>query len=203
MLEKLRGRAKTLSPCENRLQAQARWPQAAVLLAMTDDPINPEIILTQRAQHLSTHSGEVSFPGGKLDEEDSSLRETALRESWEEIGLDPMSVEVLGQLPSVLTRWKIEVTTIVGIVPANAPLTANLGEIDSIFKVPVKYFLADQRVRTDRFQRGHVDFWAPVYHYEGYEIWGFTAGILVNFVNQIYDAGIEADSSDAPVKIFS
>jgi len=203
MLEKLRGRANTLSPCESSLPAQVHWPQAAVLLAMTDDPINPEIILTQRAQHLSTHSGEVSFPGGKLDEVDRSLRETALRESWEEIGLDPLSVEVLGQLPSVHTLWKYEVTTIVGIVPTNAPLTANLGEIDSIFKVPVKYFLTDQRTRTDRFQRGDVDFWAPVYHYEGYEIWGFTAGILVNFLNQIYDAGIEADSSDAPVKIFS
>ncbi len=203
MLKHLRAQSGQFGLCDETLPAAPTWPLAAVLLAVTDDPLNPEIILTQRAGHLSTHSGEVSFPGGKVDDTDGSFRATALRESQEEIGLEPSEVEVLGQLPSVLTRWKIDVTPIVGIVPKGVGLTPNFDEIDSIFHVPVSFFVRDQRVRTDVFRRGHVEFWAPVYHFEGYKIWGFTAGIIVSFINQVYSAGISEDSSDAPKKIFT
>ncbi len=203
MLKQLRGRAELFGPSQEVLPSAPTWPLAAVLLAVTDDRNNPEVILTQRADHLSTHSGEVSFPGGKVDAIDLSLRETALRESHEEIGLDPARVTVLGSMPAVLTRWKIEVTPIVGIVPADIDLTPNFDEIDSIFRVPLEYLLRDERVRTDIFRRKHIEFWAPVYHYEGYEIWGFTAGILVEFLNRVFDAGIRVDSSDAPQKLFT
>ena len=203
MLKQLRGRAELFGSSKAALPYAPTWPLAAVLLAVTDDSDNPEVILTLRADHLSTHSGEVSFPGGKVDAIDTSLGETALRESHEEIGLDPSRVTVLGSMPSVLTRWKIDVTPIVGIVPADIELSPNFDEIDSIFRVPLHYLLRDERVRTDVFRRQHIEFWAPVYHYEGYEIWGFTAGILVEFLNKVFDAEIRIDSSNAPQKLFT
>lgn len=173
--------------------------QAAVLIALTDDPQDPEIILTQRAAHLSSHAGQVAFPGGKRDLEDSSLLHTALRESQEEIGLEPGAVEVLGAMPPSTTRWDVRVTPYVGIIPASTRFTPNLGELDSIFQVPLSYFLeGDRRARTDMFDRDR-HFWAPAYMYQGYEIWGFTAGLLVDFLNSTFNAGILSESS-APVR---
>lgn len=196
MLDRLRNQAHILQPAE-----QGLFPsQAAVLIALTDDPYDPEIILTQRSKHLSTHSGEVSFPGGKWDPEDQTLLITALREAEEEISLDPGRVEVLGSMPSRKTRWDVLVTPYVGIVPANSMLSPNPGELDSIFRVPLSYFIeSDQRTRTDMFNRQNKRYWAPAYIYQGYEIWGFTAGLLVEFLNRIFNAGIGVQSS-APVR---
>ncbi|MGH1371086.1 MAG: CoA pyrophosphatase [Cellvibrionaceae bacterium] len=172
---------------------------AAVLIALTDSPDNPSIVLTRRSQHLSSHSGEVSLPGGKWDFEDGSLETTALREAHEEIGLDPGLVEVLGALPVFQTWQGVEVTPIVGVVPETLNLTPNLDELDAIFQVPVQFFLDDQRLRTDIFERkiGHI--WSPAYEFEGFEIWGFTARLLVNFIGEAFDAQIQRDNP-APVK---
>jgi 8-oxo-dGTP pyrophosphatase MutT (NUDIX family) len=175
--------------------------QAAVLIALTDRASGPEVLLTKRAEHLSSHSGEVSFPGGKWDDNDETLLQTALRESEEEIGLEPSVVEVLAPLQSGITRWGIKVTPFVGIVPDQVTLTPNPGELDAVFRVPISFFLADQRIRTDLYRRSEGMFWAPAYDFEGFEIWGFTARILVDFLNRGFDAGINQENS-APVKIY-
>mgnify|MGYP000070697952 CR=1 FL=1 len=196
MLSRLRARRDRLS----RPGAGGISSQAGVLLALTDKPDDPEVILTQRAQHLSSHSGEVSFPGGKWEAADASLEITALRETEEEIGISRDLVEVLGAMPTRKSRWGIAVTPYVGIVPADPVMTPNPGELDSIFRVPLSYFLeSDQRARTDMFGRQDRSYWAPAYVYEGYEIWGLTAGFIVEFLNHIYDAGIGVESA-APVR---
>ena len=176
--------------------------QAAVLVALTDHPQDPQVVLTKRAQHLSTHSGEVSFPGGKWDPEDEHLLHTALRESEEEIGLPPAVVDVLAPLKARSTGRGIKVTPFVGIVPADIPLTPNPAELDAVFHVPVSFFLADRRIRTDYYRRADREFWAPAYHFDGFEIWGFTAGVLVALLNQAYEADIRVDNP-APVRVFS
>lgn len=176
--------------------------QAAVLVAITDHPTEPQVVLTKRSEHLSTHSGQVAFPGGKWDETDSSLMATALRESHEEIGLDPKYVEVLASMPSSMTRFGIEVTPFVGVVPQDAILEPNYGELDAIFHVPVSYFLEDaNRSRTDIFQGKKDRFWAPVWHYQGFEIWGFTAGVLATLFNDTLSAGL-AEESQAPINVY-
>jgi len=175
---------------------------AAVLIAVTNTPDNPSVVLTRRSQHLSSHSGEVSLPGGKWDPEDGSLRTTALREAHEEIGLEPGLVEVLGALPVFQTWQGIEVTPFVGVVPEKLVLTPNLDELDAIFQVPLQFFIDDQRLRTDIFERnvGHV--WSPAYEFDGFEIWGFTARLLVNFISGAFDVDIGRDNP-APVKDWS
>jgi len=173
--------------------------EAAVLVAVTDDPENPEIVLTLRADHLNSHSGEVSFPGGKWEQGDESLIVTALRESSEEVALPPEKVEIINVRPVVYSLWGIKVTPYIGIIPRGLTLVANPDELDSVFHVPVEYFLQDRRTSTDVYFNQQKESWSPVYHYEGYKIWGLTARILVEFLNDAWDAGITRENS-APEK---
>ncbi|PXF30384.1 hypothetical protein WH50_15740 [Pokkaliibacter plantistimulans] len=162
--------------------------QAGVLIALTRDEKVPHIILTRRASTLSTHGGEVAFPGGKRDPEDSSLEQTALREAYEEIGLEPSQVEVLGRSGQVISRWGLQVTPIVGLVPSKLQLSPNEGEIAAVFRVPVPFFLETPPSRIDaidlRGLRSHI----PCWHYEQYEIWGLTACMLAEFLNIAFGA---------------
>ncbi|SDK70495.1 NUDIX hydrolase [Microbulbifer yueqingensis] len=163
---------------------------AAVLLALTDQP-DPEVILTLRSTNLSTHSGEVSLPGGRWEEGDKSLRYTALRETHEEIGLPPEAVRVLGPLWSRRTRWNVHVTPWLGVVAPDVQLVPNPGELDAIFRVPLSFFLEDPRIRTDQITIDERAIYLPAYQFQEYEIWGFTAGILTEFLVRVLDAEIE------------
>lgn len=184
-----------------QLETPGDYPnEAGILLAVTDHPENPEIVLTRRADHLTSHGGEVSFPGGKWEPEDHSLLHTALRESEEEVKLPPARVEVLNVQPPMLSRWGIKVTPYVGIIPHDCPLEANPDELAAVFRVPVQYFLDDRRTHTDVYFREDHKWWAPVYHYEGYKIWGLTSRILVDFVNTAWDAGITRESQAPEVE---
>ncbi|SFM44369.1 NUDIX hydrolase [Marinobacter zhejiangensis] len=167
------------------------YPEAGILLPVTNSPGNPEIVLTLRSSNLSTHSGQVAFPGGKRDVGDRSLADTALRESHEEIGLQPEVVEIIAPLSQVMSRHGILVTPYVGLIPDEVRLLANPGEIDSIFKVPIDFFLADQRERTDAITFMNHVYHVPCYRWDRYQIWGLSAVVLVDFLNAVYDAGID------------
>lgn len=169
-------------------------PNASVLVPITRDPVRPEVILTRRTVHMSTHKGQVAFPGGKQDATDTSLLHTALRESHEEIGLTPSSVEVVGQLGEVISLHGIRVTPYVGLVDAEVELIANPYELESIFRVPLDYFFDAKPVRRDCITYQDLALSVPAYHYETsgklYEIWGLSAMILVEFLNLTLDADI-------------
>ena len=124
------------------LTAELQTP-AAVLVAITDDKLNPEVILTRRAQHMPTHKGQIAFPGGKAEVYDSDLVATALREAYEEVALKPEAVAVVGQMGQVLSRQGFVVTPIIGVVPPAVinQLIPNLGELDRIFTVPLRFFI--------------------------------------------------------------
>ncbi len=172
--------------------------QAAVLIAIAREQDGREsVLLTERAKHLSIHSGEVAFPGGKREVDDGSLLDTALRESHEEVGLEPSRVDIIDELPVSYTRHGISVTPYVGRVDSNKGLVANDGELQSMFWVPVEFLLRDTRERTDIFTLDGREYWAPVYDWMGYTIWGFTARVMVDFLNKVYDQNIQR-ASEAP-----
>ncbi len=153
-----------------------------ILITQTDDP---ELLFTRRALHLRNHPGEVCFPGGKWEEGDVDLLATALRETHEEIGLPPQAVRVIGQLKEMRTKLGTPVVPYVGTFDAEYPLVAALDELDIIFRVPLADFLAGIQIREDRFERNGVIFIAPVYHYDGHEIWGFTAAVTAQLLRII------------------
>ena len=165
-------------------------PKAAVLIALTDVE-NPEVIYTLRSNKVSSHQGEVSFPGGMREESDTSLIMTALRESEEEIGLPQNCVKILGSLDTMVSRFNISVTPFVGVIPGDVELNTSSEEIEACFKVPLSFLLKDKRYRNDKVNRNGETFYMPAYKYSSYVIWGLTAMITVNFLNRALDAKID------------
>lgn len=189
MLDELLHRMRAYSP--RRLQTDRGYPEAAVLVPITRSD-EPEVVLTLRASGLSTHGGEVAFPGGRRDPEDPDLIRTALREAEEEIGLPPGLVEVVGPLSTLVSRHGIQVTPYVGLVPDFVEYRPNDGEIAAVFSVPLEFFRNDPRETTHRIDYQGRSWYVPSYRYAEYKIWGLTAIMLVELVNLVYDdAGID------------
>lgn len=185
MLDQLRKRLHHHRPW--RLRTRGR--EAGVLVAITDSD-DPEVILTLRASTLSTHSGEVSFPGGKRDPEDADLLETALREAQEEVGLHSRDVEIIGSLGQVVSKHHLQVMPWVGVVAAHQPLKANPGEIERILRVPLRFLLAPENRRMDKLQFAGQTRYVPAWHWDGEVIWGLTAYVLAELLNVGFDADI-------------
>lgn len=171
--------------------------QAAVLLAIVPrgpDGSAPTVLLTQRTQHLSTHSGQIAFPGGKRDDTDASLEATALRETHEEIGLHPRHVDVVGSLPVYVTGTAFEVTPVVGLIRPGFELQPNADEVDAVFEVPLDFLMNPAHHRRHQFEwEGRQRQWFSMPYLEQLAdadegqspverfIWGATAGMLRNF----------------------
>lgn len=143
------------------------------------------ILLTKRTAHLKAHAGQVSFPGGRIDPEDSGPEAAALREADEEIGLDPGSVEVLGRMEDFVTGTGYRITPILGIVPEGLIYRLSAHEVDSIFELPMSVVLDPD---APRLQRQHVngrwrEYW--VWPHPDHYIWGATAAILVRLAEKL------------------
>ncbi len=157
---------------------------AAVLLALVMHN-EPTVLLTQRSQHLSSHSGQIAFPGGKLDETDADARAAALRETYEEVGLEPDFVEILGQLPIYITGSAYVVTPVVALVQPGFTLNPSAEEVADVFEVPLQFLMNPAHHRHHRvcWQGADREWLSMPYsdaHAERF-IWGATAGMLRNF----------------------
>ncbi|MFK7159430.1 CoA pyrophosphatase [Marinospirillum sp. MEB164] len=170
-------------------------PEAAVLVAITQ-AAEPEIILTQRAAHMSTHAGQVAFPGGKRDPQDLSLEQTALREAQEEVNLPPEDVQLLGRLSDVISLHGMKVTPYVGLVPDQLVLTPCCQELASVFRLPLSWLLDDPRTHTDVIQLAGQRIYIPSYTYQQYRIWGLSALILTELLQQ--GLGLDMDPYRQP-----
>lgn len=138
------------------------------------------MLLTQRTAHLRDHAGQVSFPGGRCESADGSPVATALRESQEEVGIEPAQVEVLGTLPVYFTSTGFCVTPVVGLVRPPLNLRLDDFEVAEVFEPPLGFLLDPGNYRRHRVEREGVwhDYWAVPW--QGYFIWGATAGMLVS-----------------------
>ena len=177
----------------NNSEKPSGRPQASVLIAILNYGKyieSPELIYTQRSSHLSTHSGEVSFPGGKADEIDLNLFGTALRESNEEISLNSKDVTELGKLNYLISRHKIEVNPFIATVDRPQVLTPN-EEIQEIFTVPLDFLLDPANIQREVIERQGGVWQVPSWNIKNQKIWGLTAMITVNFLNVCFDANIE------------
>lgn len=163
--------------------------EAAVLVPLVVRAAGLSVMLTQRADNLSNHAGQVSFPGGSREPSDATPVAAALREAQEEVDLDPARVEVLGALPDYLTGTGFRVTPVIGLVHEPFTVTADSLEVASIFEVPLAFLMdpANHEVRVFRWEGGERRFFAMPYPQQGaamsadHFIWGATAGMLRNF----------------------
>jgi 8-oxo-dGTP pyrophosphatase MutT (NUDIX family) len=167
-----------LNPGETPPSAALR--PAAVLVPLIDHPDGMTVLLTQRTAHLSAHAGQISFPGGRIEAQDADEIAAALRETEEEVGLPRELISVIGRLDTYVTGTGFEITPIVGIVTPRYTLAIDPNEVAEAFEVPLSYVLdPSNHNRTERESAGRtrVFFVLP---YEGRNIWGATAGMLVN-----------------------
>jgi len=158
---------------------------AAVLVAVVDHP-EPTVLLTQRAQHLPDHPGQISFPGGKIDKGDASPLASALREAEEEIGLERRHVEPLGYLDLYMTTLGYRIVPVIARVKPGFTLTLNTSEVDNAFEVPLAFVMdIANHQRHSRDWQGMTRHYYAITFGERY-IWGVTAGILRNLFDRIY-----------------
>ncbi|MDP2640280.1 MAG: CoA pyrophosphatase [Betaproteobacteria bacterium] len=153
---------------------------AAVLVPLVSRGAGLTILLTQRTDHLYDHAGQISFPGGRCEAGDASPVATALRETFEEIGLPQSHVEVLGSLPEYTTVTGYRVTPVVGLVGSPPTLSLDAFEVAEAFEVPLAFFLdpGNHQRNTLQYQGRTRHYYAMPY--EQRYIWGATAGMLMN-----------------------
>ena len=150
---------------------------AAVLIPVVEHP-QPTVLLTQRAGHLADHAGQIAFPGGKIDATDASPLDAALREAWEEIGLDRAFVDPIGYLDLYGTGFGFRILPTVARVRPGFTLNINHSEVDDAFEVPLAFLMnpVNHQIHSKEFRGMERTYYAMPYA-ERY-IWGATAGIL-------------------------
>lgn len=161
-------------------EAVARLREAAVLVPIIRRASGDSVLLTRRAKTLRQHKNEISFPGGRRDEEDASLAAAALREAHEEVGLPPASVELLGWLDDYPTLTGYRITPVVGIVTAPFTPAIDPGEVADVFELPFDHLFDEDRFERKSLVRGSIRVPFLELRYGDYAIWGATAGILWN-----------------------
>ena len=156
---------------------------AAVLMPLFFHEERWNLLYTRRTETLTSHSGQVSFPGGASEAADGDLFQTALREACEEVGIQPGDVRIIGQLPAMLLVSFFQVTPVVGVIPWPYALKASANEVAQIFTVPLDW-LADPLNLT----YPEVEYQGKIYRipyfkrYEGQTIWGATAMMTLEFL---------------------
>jgi 8-oxo-dGTP pyrophosphatase MutT (NUDIX family) len=165
---------------------------AAVLVPLVEryvgSRVGYHVLLTRRSKHLKNHPGQISFPGGSREPQDLSLLQTALRETFEEIGILPHQVHIIGQLPPHETITRYLMTPFVGIIKDSYKLTLDPSEVEEAFEVPLS-FICDPKnlqLKSAYFQGQKRYYFVIQYHH--YTIWGATARILVEFSKSIRQA---------------
>jgi 8-oxo-dGTP pyrophosphatase MutT (NUDIX family) len=171
--------SRSFSDDAEMVSQPGRVVPAAVLVPIVSHLEEPSVLLTLRSPRLSSHAGQVSFPGGRM-EPGETPEAAAVREAAEEVGLDPRLPELIGRLPEHLTGTGYHVTPVVALLPAPLALTPDPAEVAEAFELPLSTVLdpAAPERRSGEFRGRRREFW--VWPHEKHYIWGATAAILVN-----------------------
>jgi 8-oxo-dGTP pyrophosphatase MutT (NUDIX family) len=175
----LRGRSRNVVTCPG-------FGPSAVLLPFYEIEGRLHIMFTKRTDRVAHHKGQISFPGGARDPGDRTLLETALRESAEEVGIDPGALEMLGQLddvPTVSSRYVI--TPFVSALEGYPAWKVNREEVEEVIEMPFQVLLEGPGCREERLMVDGVSRWTTAFHFDGHVIWGATAKILRQFLDLV------------------
>jgi len=152
---------------------------AGVLIPIIDRPDGLAILLTRRSADLKHHAGQVSFPGGRMEPQDQDIRQTALRETDEEVGIHPDQVQVIGYLPTMPTITGFAVTPVVGLLGDDVTLEVDPNEVERAFEVPLQFLMDPNNQHLSMREFEGVKMQLAEFHYEGEKIWGATASMVI------------------------
>ncbi len=170
---------------ENSVVKKALKP-AAVLIPIVERENGLQVIFTKRTEKLRSHSGQVSFPGGKIDDSDLDGKAAALRETHEEIGVDASAIDVLGQFPNYHSGSGYVITPVVGLIESSVRFTANEDEVETIFEVPLVFLMnpENHEIHSREFDKINWQYYQMIWG--EHRIWGVTAGMVRMFYNRIF-----------------
>jgi 8-oxo-dGTP pyrophosphatase MutT (NUDIX family) len=177
-----------LSSRQRKVIDHPPFSHAAVLVPLFKKDGNCHLLFTKRSDQVKYHKGEISFPGGVVDEEDKELINTALREAYEEIGLIESDVQIIGVLDDIVTITEFIVTPIVGLFPYPYPFKVSEVEIAELIEVPLASLLDENCFSEKEIFRGGREEVIFNYQYGNHNIWGATARILKQFLDLISSA---------------
>jgi 8-oxo-dGTP pyrophosphatase MutT (NUDIX family) len=183
---------RSLSKLDATVETEWDATPAAVLIPLYQEDGDWKLLFTRRTDSVDVHAGQISFPGGQIEDSDNSIVAAALREAQEEIGLDPADVEPLGQLNPLLTVTQFLVTPVVGLIPWPYSLVTSPTEVARTFGVPIKWLADPNNLEVQEREPLVPGRSIPVYYFkefEGETIWGVTARITVNFLEMLDAAG--------------
>lgn len=158
---------------------------AAVLVPLVRRVDGLTLLLTRRTDTLRTHAGQVSFPGGRIEDDDDGAVGAALRETQEETGIAPAFVQPLGYLDAFDTVSGYCVSPVVGLVEPDFALAPDPAEVSAVFEVPFAYILTPGRMQTTRIQWRGAQRRIHEFDYAGHRVWGATAAIILNLIQRL------------------
>ncbi len=164
------------------LTSETRLKCAAVLIPLLQQDDEWHLLFTRRTDKVESHKGQVSFPGGGCDENETTPEETALREANEEIGIDPQKVRVLGRITNMITITSFRVTPVVGIIEWPTVLHLGKDEVERVFTIPLNW-LAQKTNRWEFTMPGRNRSLIVYHPYDGELLWGATARMTIDFLN--------------------
>jgi len=159
--------------------------RAAILMPIFDRGGDHFFLLTQRTHTVETHKGQISFPGGVVEAHDDTLSQTALRETWEEIGLSPEKIKILGEFDEYLSVTDLIVTPFAARVHHLFELNPNPKEVEAVLEVPLSLFRGDSNLRIEVQRRLGREWPVYFYNFQGRDIWGLTARVIRDFLRLI------------------
>lgn len=159
--------------------------KASVLIGFVERDNGLHVLFTRRARHLKHHPGQVSFPGGKYELSDTDLAATALRETYEEVGINHEKVRIFGQLPELITVSRFTVTPFMAFIDSDYHTNIDHNEVDEVFEVPAKIVLDPRELHSERFYINNHSHRVFGLSYQNHFIWGMTAQIIDAMQKQI------------------
>jgi 8-oxo-dGTP pyrophosphatase MutT (NUDIX family) len=162
------------------------YRKSAVMILFMEKDESPYVILTLRTDKVSTHKGQVSFPGGGYDSSDKDFLETALRETMEEVGIAPEDIEVLGEFDEYISIMGYHVYVFVGALGKTHEYVVCRDEIDEMLEVPFSLFYNEEYTKCEKITHQGKEFDVYFYDYGKTTIWGMTARILTDFSRKVF-----------------
>lgn len=183
-----------LSPGWARPEAKL-YRKAAVLVALIDRGDDYGVLLTLRPESMAQHAGQIAFPGGRIEPDDPTALAAALREGQEEVGIDPMSVTILGQGDPYLTGTGFSISPFVGVLPPGFTPQPHPREVADVFETPLSFLMNPaNHLRHEREYRGALRAYYAMPH-NGRYIWGATAGMIKSLYDRLYGPDTESGES--------